>query len=97
MVYIGFDVGGTGVQVGIVDKEGHILCKGGIVTVEDHQIIGGLGSAVAEAMAEAGVGAKLLRVGLNSFGESGTPEELYRHFGLDGAGIEKSVRKFLGK
>ncbi len=72
-------------------------CKGGIVTVADHQIIGGLGSAVAEAMAEAGVGARLLRVGLNSFGESGTPEELYRHFGLDGAGIEKSVRKFLGK
>jgi len=43
------------------------------------------------------VGARLLRVGLDSFGESGTPEELYRHFGLDGAGIEKSVRKFLGK
>ncbi|MBQ3484222.1 MAG: ROK family protein [Clostridia bacterium] len=32
MVYIGFDVGGTGVQVGIVSKEGEILCKGGIVT-----------------------------------------------------------------
>ena len=71
-------------------------CKGGIVTVEDHQVIGGLGSAVAEAMAEAGVGARLHRIGLNSFGESGTPEELYGHFGLDGAGIEKRVRKFLG-
>jgi len=35
MVYIGFDVGGTGVQVGVVDKEGHILCKGGIVTRTD--------------------------------------------------------------
>ena len=32
MVYIGFDVGGTGVQVGIVSREGEILCKGGIVT-----------------------------------------------------------------
>lgn len=72
-------------------------CRGGIVTVEDHQIVGGLGSAVAEAMAEAGVGAKLHRIGLDSFGESGTPDELYRHFGLDGAGIEKGVRKFLGQ
>lgn len=72
-------------------------CKGGIVTVEDHQIIGGLGSAVAEAMAEAGVSAKLHRVGIEGFGESGTPEELYSHFQLDAAGIEARVRKFLGK
>ena len=35
MVYIGFDVGGTGVQVGVVNKEGQILCKGGIVTRTD--------------------------------------------------------------
>lgn len=72
-------------------------CKGGIVTAEDHQIIGGLGSAVAEAMAEAGVAAKLHRIGLDSFGESGTPSELYAHFELDGAGIEKRVLAFLGK
>lgn len=72
-------------------------CKGGILTVEDHQIIGGLGSAVAEVMAEEGVGVKLYRHGLDAFGESGTPEELYRHFELDAAGIEKRVRAFLGK
>ncbi len=35
MVYIGFDVGGTGIQVGIVDAQGNILCKGGIVTRVD--------------------------------------------------------------
>lgn len=35
MVYIGFDVGGTGVQVGIVNAQGEILCKGGIVTRTD--------------------------------------------------------------
>ena len=35
MVYIGFDVGGTGVQVGVVDARGSILCKGGIVTHTD--------------------------------------------------------------
>ena len=60
-------------------------------------VVMGLGKAALCTPVSAGVGAKLLRVGLNSFGESGTPEELYRHFGLDGAGIEKSVRKFLGK
>ena len=72
-------------------------CKGGIVAVEDHQITGGLGSAVAEAIAEAGVGARLHRVGIEGFGESGTPEELYRHFQLDAAGIEQRVRKFLAR
>ena len=35
MVYIGFDVGGTGVQVGVVNELGEILCKGGIVTRTD--------------------------------------------------------------
>ncbi len=32
MVYVGIDIGGTGIQLGIVDREGNILCKGGIVT-----------------------------------------------------------------
>jgi transketolase len=80
----------------IVAKAGR-ECRGGIVTVEDHQVIGGLGSAVAEALAEAGVGARLHRVGLDGFGESGSPDELYRHFDLDGAGIAKRVRSFLSK
>ena len=35
MVYAGFDVGGTGIQIGIVDEKGTILCKGGIVTRTD--------------------------------------------------------------
>ena len=74
-----------------------VECKGHIVTAEDHQIIGGLGSAAAEAIAESGHGAKLHRIGLNTFGESGTPEELYRHFGLDGEGITKSILAWLGK
>ena len=32
MIYVGIDVGGTGIQVGLVDESGKILCKGGIVT-----------------------------------------------------------------
>ena len=35
MVYIGFDVGGTGVQVGVVNEKGEILCKGNMVTRTD--------------------------------------------------------------
>jgi transketolase len=63
-----------------------------VVTAEDHQVIGGLGSAVAEALAEAGVGRRLLRIGVqDTFGESGTPEELLRHYKLDTAGLVEQV------
>ncbi len=64
-----------------------------VVTAEDHQVIGGLGSAVAEAMAEAGVGRKLVRIGVQDvFGESGTPEQLMKHFQLDVEGLTAQVR-----
>ena len=72
-------------------------CKGGIVAVEDHRTTGGLGSCVAEALAEGGVGARLHRVGVAGFGESGTPEALYQKYDLDAAGIERRVRRFLGR
>ena len=66
-----------------------------ILTVEDHNIIGGLGSAVAEVLAEYGKG-RLVRHGLkDSFGESGTPEELYRKYKLDSAGIIEVVKEVL--
>lgn len=69
---------------------------GVVFTAEDHQIIGGLGSAVAEALAEAGVGKRLYRIGVRDvFGESGTPEELLVKFKLDGNGIAEQVRAFL--
>ncbi|HVE86696.1 MAG TPA: transketolase C-terminal domain-containing protein [Myxococcales bacterium] len=67
-----------------------------VVTAEDHQVNGGLGSAVAEALAEAGLGRPLLRIGLrDTFGESGTPEELLAHFKMDARGIAGQVRDFL--
>lgn len=67
-----------------------------VVTAEDHEIIGGLGSTVAEAMAEAGVGCRLLRIGLpDVFGESGDPAELLAKFKLDAAGIADQVRRAL--
>ena len=52
------------------------------ITVEDHYVIGGLGGAVAEFLAEEGAG-KLHRVGINDvFGQSGTPAECLDHYGL---------------
>ncbi len=67
-----------------------------VVTAEDHQIIGGLGSAVAEALAEAGVGRRLLRIGVKDvFGESGSPEELLAKHKMDAAGIAEQIRALL--
>lgn len=55
---------------------------GKVVTAEEAQIIGGLGGAVAELLAEK-LPAPMRRIGIKDrFGESGTPDELLRHFGL---------------
>lgn len=67
-----------------------------VVTAEDHQVIGGLGSAVAEVLAEAGFGKRLLRIGLkDTFGESGMPDEVLKKYKLDAEGIASQVREFL--
>jgi transketolase len=70
---------------------------GFVLSAEDHNVNGGLGSAVAEAIAEAGVGAKLARVAVRSFGESGSTEELYAKYGLDAAGVQKAALSLLGR
>ncbi|MBZ0121175.1 MAG: transketolase family protein [Sandaracinaceae bacterium] len=67
-----------------------------MVSVEDHNVLGGMGGAVAEVLAEVRGGARLHRHGLHDvFGESGEPEDLYRKFELDGAGIARVVRSQL--
>ena len=69
---------------------------GKIVTVEEHSIIGGLGSAVAEVLAEQ-CPAKLKRVGIyDRYTESGPAEALIHHYGLDGDGVYNAVKAFLG-
>ena len=68
---------------------------GKIVTVEEHSIIGGLGSAVAEVIAEKQP-AKLLRIGVEDrFGESGPAVKLLEKYELDAAGIYKKIKAFL--
>jgi transketolase len=68
---------------------------GRVITAEDHNVNGGLGSAVAEAIAESGTGATLKRIGLHTFGESGSQQELYDKYGLSGARIADTARAFL--
>ncbi len=69
-----------------------------IITAEDHQIVGGLGSAVSEVLAENGAGTKLTRIGLKGhFGESGESHELYKKYGLDAEGIVRAVKESLKK
>jgi transketolase len=69
---------------------------GHVVTVEDHSIAGGLGGAVAEALAEV-MPTPVKRLGVQGFGESGDAKGLYAKHGLDPAGIAGSVRKFLNR
>jgi transketolase len=66
-----------------------------VITVEDHSIHGGLGSAVAEVLSARGGTAPLRIIGMREFGESGTSEELYRKFGLDAEGIAATARDLL--
>ena len=64
-----------------------------IFTAEDHNVMGGLGSAVADVMAESGEKAKLHKIGVeDTFGESGTPEALYEKHGLDAQGIARRIK-----
>jgi len=82
------DAEGVGHWAGRV---GHILC------VEDHNVVGALGSAVAEAAAEHG-GARVLRHGVREeFGESGSQKALYRKHQLDAEGIATVARGWLGR
>ena len=81
-----------------LDKE--IIVKaaketGVIVTAEEHSVIGGLGSAVAEVTAQE-CPVKMAMVGQqDTFGESGKPEELKAKYGMTAADIEKAVKKLV--
>ena len=70
------------------------LSQGKIVTVEDHGITGGLGSAVAEVVAELGRG-RVKRIAVEDFGESGDAEGLYRKYGLSEENIAARTLELL--
>ena len=68
---------------------------GKVVTVEEHSVIGGLGGAVAEVLAE-NAPTKMLRIGVNDvFGESGPAVKLLEKYGLDSNGIYAKIKEFM--
>ncbi len=72
----------------------HDLAKrvGVLLTVEEHQVAGGFGSAVAEYISEHNL-VPLKRLGMqDQFGQSGEPDELIAHYGLDAVGIADAAR-----
>lgn len=67
---------------------------GKVLVIQDHQVYGGLGSAIAELLSEEGIG-KVRVLGVReSFGESGLVQELWRKHGMDYRGILEEIRKF---
>lgn len=68
-----------------------------IVTAEEHNILGGLGAAVAEVLAEHPTKARLVRHGIrDEYSLIGPPTHLYRHYGLDADGLVGLVQSQLG-
>jgi transketolase len=67
-----------------------------LMTVEEHNVLGGLGGAVAEVLADAGVGTPLHRHGIvDEYAIVGAPTHLYRHYQLDGPGVAEHARRAL--
>lgn len=70
---------------------------GKVVTVEEHSVIGGLGSAVCDALAELAP-TPVKKIGVqDTFGQSGTADQLMAFYGLDAEGVYKTTKEFLGK
>ena len=69
----------------------------GVITLENHSVIGGLGSIVAEAMAEAGLGVKLCRLGLQDrYAHGASRSYLMREYGLDATALLSAIETLTG-
>lgn len=81
-----------------LDKDAIVAAArtGAIFTVEDHNISGGLGSAVAEVLGEAGIAVKLKKLGIpDVWAMNGSPDPLYGLYGFDADGINSAVKEML--
>jgi 1-deoxy-D-xylulose-5-phosphate synthase len=68
-----------------------------IFTIEENVVMGGAGSAVSEALADAGVTVPIVHLGLpDFFPDHGDPAAILREYGLDAAGIVASIRERVG-
>ena len=80
-----------GIDARIIDIQ-----TGAIVTAEEHSIIGGLGSAVAEVIVK-NCPVKMAMVGQkDTYGESGKPDELKKKYGMTAEAIEAAVKNLIG-
>ena len=69
-----------------------------IITIEEHNVIGGLGESVANVIAESGKGCAFTKLGLqDEYSVVGYPEDLYAYYKLDSNGIAESVREIMGR
>ncbi len=78
--------------------EAAAAARHGVVTVENHSVIGGLGSAVAERLAEAGSGRRLVRLGLQDTWANGASQPwLMRRYGLDAVAVFRAATRLVGE
>ncbi|GAB5464487.1 transketolase family protein [Hoeflea alexandrii] len=69
----------------------------GVVVLENHVITGGVGSLVAEIMADNGVGKPLVRLGLNdTYAHGGSKPYLMKHYGLDAGALVRGIERIIG-
>ena len=82
-----------------IDKKLVLKCAketNAMLTAEEHSVIGGLGSAVSEILAEKGCSCKFRRIGIQDmFCESGEPKDLFAKYGLSADHIAKTVKELL--
>lgn len=72
--------------------------KSGVITMENHSIIGGLGSAVAEVMAENGISAPLQRIGLkDTYAHGASQKYLMAEYEMDAPALIRAVERSLGR
>ncbi|MCY4152606.1 MAG: transketolase [Aestuariivita sp.] len=72
--------------------------KHGVVTLENHVIDGGIGSLVAETMADAGVGKRLVRLGLkDTYAHGGSRPYLMKFYGLDASALIRGIENLMGQ
>ena len=102
-------LGAEGVGVTVIDAhtvrpfDGATIAEyagrsGRLLVAEEHNVVGGVASACAEALVERGLaGVKMERIGMpaDEYSLIGPPTHLYRHYGMDAAGIEKKARELL--
>lgn len=78
-------------------REALAAARRGVVTLENHSVIGGLGSAVAEVMAGQGCPARLVRLGVpDTYAHGASRPYLLREYGLDAAALLRAVEGLLG-